>query len=295
MWIFVFKNKPHFTFESFVLEHTTKVRGYNDTLNSSIWLAKMSGGVSFSHLFLILTSWLTSYTCVCFDTFDTKNKPHFTFESFVLEHPTKVTGYNDTLNSSIRLAKMSGGVSFSHLFLILTSWLTSYTCVCFDTFDTKNKPHFTFESFVLEHPTKVTGYNDTLNSSIRLAKMSGGVSFSHLFLILTSWLTSYTCVCFDTFDTKNKPHFTFESFVLEHTTKVTGYNDTLNSSIRLAKMSGGVSFSHLFLILTSWLTSYTCRCFDTFVGLMFPPSSQQGAGTFLIWIWHLACWCILQL
>ena len=45
------------------------------------------------------------------------------------------------------------------------------TCIC-------------FESFILEHATKVTGY-DELNSSLQLTKISGGVAFSHLFLILT--------------------------------------------------------------------------------------------------------------
>ena len=59
-------------------------------------------------------------------------------------------------------------------------------------------------------------------------------------------------------------HFTFGSF---NATEVTGYNDTLNSSIHLAKISGGVASSHLFLILMRWLTAYTCGGFDTFVDL----------------------------
>ena len=62
------------------------------------------------------------------------------------------------------------------------------------------------------------------------------IIIQHLYILL-----SQQCLLMD-FNLKNKPHFTFESFVLEYTTKVTGYNDTLSSSIRLAKISGGVAF-----------------------------------------------------
>ena len=51
----------------------------------------------------------------------------------------------------------------------------------------KNKPNFTFESFVLEHATKVTGYKYTLSSSMQLAKTSGCVVFSLLLIISDSY------------------------------------------------------------------------------------------------------------